>query len=246
VGRVDTFSEEATDVAVGLRTTHLGILDLELYATEISAMSLRAHISSFEFQKLQALFGSRDEATVEAAARVLRKQFGLDEPDEEWDEEAATEVEHALAICRRAVFEGVPFPDLEMEDDEHAIAAVALAVVGQKHRGTSFGGWKVTHVFHPLLRDHSTALSIRGRELLSYLSDGRPIFGRKNGSSWSYYAYLTSNEVQELHAALLDLQRAHPELKGETYLDGFVDALAQALADVSSNRKARDLWLEAG
>ena len=209
-------------------------------------MSLRAHITSFELRKLQALFGSRDEAVVEAAAGILRKQFDLDEAEEEWADEAAEEVEQALTICRRAVFDGVPFPDLEVEDDEHAIAASALAVVGQEHRGTSFGGWKVTHVFHPFLRDHSAALSPRGRELMSFLDEGRPIFGRKNGSGWAYYAYLASDEVKDLHAALVELQQTHPKLKGEAYLDGFVDALVQALAAISRKRKVRDLWLEAG
>lgn len=209
-------------------------------------MSLRAYITCFDLQKMQSLFGSRSDTAVEAAAAILRKEFDLDELDDDEADEFAERVDGIRAICRRAVFEGLPFPELDEENDDHVSAAEALAGVGQKHGHTSFEDWKVTHVFHPFLRDYSAALSPSGRALMAFLDGGRPLFGRKIETGWSYYAYLTAGEVKELHAALVDLLERHPELKGEAYLGGFVDALIQALAEISRKRKKRDLWLEAG
>ncbi len=209
-------------------------------------MSLRAYITSFDLQKMQSLLGSRKESTVQTAAKILREEFDLDALDEDEAAEYAERIEAILAICRRAVDEGVPFPDLKEENEDHVTAAETLAVVGQKHGYTSFEDWKVTQAFYPLLHDYSAALSPRGRELLTFLDEGRPLFGRKLETGWSYYAYLTADEVKELHAALVALQESHPELKGEEYLGGFVESLVEALAGISRKRKARDLWLEAG
>lgn len=206
-------------------------------------MSLRCYIRSFWLEKLRALFGSRDAAAYQAAADALKEEFGGDEEEDE-DEEEREEAEKILAVCRRAIYEGVPFDGLKAEDSSHAHAARILASVGQKHKFTSFEDWKVTRAFPPFFKDHGAALPPRARELLTFLAEGRPLFGRKVQSDWSYVAYLSQDEVKELHAALVQLREQRPELKGEGYLDGFTDALILGLGEVIKRRQ--DLWLDAG
>jgi hypothetical protein len=204
-------------------------------------MSLRCYIRGFRLEKMRAMFGSRDAAAYKAAADAFKEEFGGDEDE---DEEEREEAEKVLAVCRRAIFEGVPFDGLDAEDSSHVRAASILASVGQKHKFTSFEDWKVTHVFPPFFKDYAKALPPRGRELLTFLAEGRPLFGRSVNTDWSYCAYMALDEVKELHAALAQLREQRPELKGEGYLYGFVDALMQGLAEVIKRRQ--DLWLDAG
>jgi hypothetical protein len=69
---------------------------------------------------------------------------------------------------------------------------------------------------------------------------GRAIFGRRIDTPWSYYGFLSLPQVRTLHAALATLQDDDPSLRGEPFMDGFLDELMGWLQTVESNNQ--DLW----
>src|SRR5262245_36313586 len=122
-------------------------------------MAFRGHISGFDFATLHALFGSRDGSAMKAVADIVMSELSGDSEDEEDQEEA----QNILALCRRAIFEGVPFPELPPEEEVHASAAFFLSRVGQSHYHTTFSGWMVLRVVPLFQSDYSTELPPRER-----------------------------------------------------------------------------------
>lgn len=206
-------------------------------------MSVRGYISAFDLGRLRSLFGSRDESVVGEAARFLEERYLKRVPPKQ-RERWAQAVQRVVTSVRRAVFEGVPLPDVDRETPAHAEAAQVLARVRQSPLATSFADWKVYSVFPAFWTDYGGELAEPDRQLLAHLVNGRTLFGRARSDEEGYYAYLDNSEVLQLAHAFERLRSRHDRLKGDAYHDGFVDDLVRALREVGDG--GHDLWFDAG
>ncbi len=187
-------------------------------------MSLRPHVFGFRLAALDALFGSKDQAILERLTAAASAQFA-DDPN------LAREVS---TILRRALFDGVPFDDLEDEGAAHVWAAHILAGAGQELWDSGSNVWKVQPP--EIFFDEGAQLSPRCEELLELLL-GRALFGESIESERTTYAWLTHAEVKELAV----------ELAGEatsTLKNPVIAALIDAFRGWLNELEARglDLW----
>ncbi|MFO0954221.1 MAG: hypothetical protein U0835_24300 [Isosphaeraceae bacterium] len=191
-------------------------------------MSIRPQVRGFDLGRFGALFGSGDEAVVaEVEGRRARLHEGDSRPPSDGVEEAYR------AILRRAVFEGVPFPELAEESHLHVQVANDLAATVQDAVNTDSDFW-TWQAFRAFWQDHAASLDPRGRSLFSCFLKGRPVFGKKIASD-IYYGYLNHNDTATLRDSLQGLMVNLPD-----------DARAFA-ADMSGWLGAvvaseRDLW----
>jgi hypothetical protein len=197
-------------------------------------MSLRPEIRGFDMAKLRSLFGSRDQIVVD----TIEGEFAasVQEEPEDFDQEYRATFRKAL---HRAIEDGAPFPNLEVEGEPHVHLALLLAAHGQEFLETDSGNWKMLGFwdFWELCGD---LLSPEGRRLFQYLIEGRALFGRRIESSWSYYAYLQRQEVEALRAALVELWENNPDLRAN-------DLIADLVADLTGwcdaiSLRGLDLW----
>lgn len=193
-------------------------------------MSLRPELSGFDRKRLLGLCGTGDRAAAEALARELAQMVTFDDPGD---------LERSKNVIRRAVMEGIPFPDLETEGEPHVFAAIALANHDQRHRETGSSEWKMA-AFDEL------GATIRGRiapdaeRLFSLFLEGRPLFGRRIETPWSYYAYFSLPEVKSLLATLEGYARTHGD---DPTADGFLTELRSWMEEIS--HAGLDLWFYA-
>jgi hypothetical protein len=200
-------------------------------------MSVRPHLYGFDLGRFRRLFGSGDRVALEACSARLdgvAEDLAHEEP-----EEAEEYREEARAILLRAVEEGVPFPDLEVEGTAYMDVASALASYQQPLFAAGSSGWKM-QAFRRFERDYGERLGADAWKTLGFLSWGRPLFGRRAEAD-GHYAFLDAGELDQLLGALRRLQQRCPELTGRGYLDGFVDALIGWLEGVAG--RGQDIWL---
>jgi hypothetical protein len=119
---------------------------------------------------------------------------------------------------------------------------VALAEAGQSffRPDPNDDSWKIT-LIEDLLARHERRFDPRTYQLLSFIRDGRPMFGKRIITGWSYYAYLTSAELQELAAGVRQSQQGYPELASPECFEGFLLALLGWLDNITERKL--DLWL---
>lgn len=189
-------------------------------------MSLRPEISGFSLARLRALAGSRDAALLANLESRLAEGFESDDPDDE---------RRIRRILEQAVMKGIPFPLLRTEEENHIHAVQLLATEGQEHLPTGSNVWKM-EIFEELLEGVEGRLLPETVRLLRFFVDGRPLLGRKIVTSWNYYAYLQSQEVQALHASLAEFLKDSSDPTGEGFLEEFQTWL-EAIRE-----EGRDLW----
>lgn len=193
-------------------------------------MSLRMTVSGFDLSRLRSCLGSRDPAA------VAEIQTQLNSDGEDWDE-ALRGV--TIAVVRRAVEEGCPFPDLESEQDPHVFAAYFLAQHGQEMLSLTAGDWKINALWDTkkACRD---VLSAEALNLLAHLCSGRALFGRRIESSWSFYAFLSCQEAATLQKGLAAALEQEAVATVANEMDGFIFELADWLEAIVT--KGLDLW----
>jgi hypothetical protein len=201
-------------------------------------MSLRPEIFGFRLAQLRELLGSGRREILpalneELAALAENDPFAEPEDDEE------NVFEAAKAIVERAVVEGVPFPDLEAEDDAHVTAAIALARYQQSWKDTGSDIWQMG-AFEELDDDAADSWPPQARPLFDCFLNGRPLFGERIETDWTYYGYLTAEEVRTLAAAIAQMRETDAEFADPDYLDGFLDALTGWLSSIVEDDL--DLW----
>src|SRR5262249_14015030 len=154
-------------------------------------MSRCLYLSGFDLKRMRPLLGSGD------ALALDRLTAELAEHDEVTDEVRCD----SEAVLRRAVREGIPFPDLEVEGKAHVLAADVLACHGQSLLEPDSSRWEGAAL--PALRRRlSEKLPPGARAILAALCQGTPLFGREFRASGSYYAYFSLPKVEALAAAL--------------------------------------------
>ena len=193
-------------------------------------MSLRPEISGFSLDAMFGPIGTKDE---DVLARILQ---ALDDSVRSRDPGL---IERARDVLRRAIFEEVPWPDLEVEGEAHVMAAIVLARYGQTHLSTGSNVWKMP-AFWSFIKGYHTRLEGDARKALFVFGRGRAIFGRRIETPWSYYGFLSLPQVQTLHAGLAKMRDDDPGLCGDGFMGGFLDELIGWLAAVESSHQ--DLW----
>ena len=193
-------------------------------------MSLRPEISGFSLAAMQALFGSEDEDSVSAVREELREIVEFDDPQE---------LDRAVQVVERALHRGVPFPDLEVEGEPHAVAAIALAMHGQNPLVTGSNVWMMD-AFEEFAKVTEGSLSDEAAASFRYLLDGRPLFGQRIETEWNLYAWLTLEEVNALRRGLEGVREETPDPTD----DGFLGDLLEWVGEISDS--GMDLWFHAG
>lgn len=192
-------------------------------------MSLRPEMSGFSLSALRSQLGTGDEEMVSAVREELRAMVDFDDP---------LEFDRAVRVIERAVFDGIPFEDLDVEGEPHVVAAIALAHHGQDHLPTDSNVWKMEAI-EELSRTLEGSLPEGAAESLGALLDGRPLFGRAIETDWNYYAFLSIDEVRALRKGLEDARAETPDPTE----DGFLSDLLAWLGEIAD--RGMDLWFHA-
>jgi hypothetical protein len=193
-------------------------------------MSLRPEISGFSLDTMFGPIGSKDEDHLARLLEAFDESVRSRNPDL---------MNQTREILRRAIFEEVPWPDLEGEGEAHVLAAIMLARYGQVHSSTGSNVWKMP-AFWNFIKEYHTRLPGDARRALFVFGRGRPIFGRRIDTPWSYYGFLSRPQAQTLHAGLSTMRDDDPSPRAEELTGGFLDELIGWLEAVDSRQQ--DLW----
>lgn len=203
-------------------------------------MSTRLELSGFRLEKLQSLFGSRNQPVIKEIEakldRAARTGKGL---PADFEEGAVAVLRSAL---HDAINEGVPLAGLEAEFEPHATLAGWLAHHEQKHHQTD------CDVKSLPLRDfweqYGKLMGTTGRQLFGGLVEGRPLFGpRFRPGSGLVYGYLTRSEAGKLSTCLERFLDKDWQEKGdwdEDDVEELVSDFMEWLEEISS--KKLDVW----
>jgi len=165
-------------------------------------MSMRPEIYGVDLKPIRAIFGSGDEHIFEKINSAYQEKISelfCDEPDER-----AEFSQKGKEIIHRMVMEGVPFPDLECEDDVHVLV-IDSSVKSDEHKlAGDTVDWHM-QAFRELRHGCADKVDPDILYLLEVFEAGRPFLGKRINSSWSYYGYLDAEEVKRLFAALDEL-----------------------------------------
>jgi hypothetical protein len=196
-------------------------------------MSLRPQVIGFDVQKLVGIRASKDQA-------VLDRLFV------EFDERVSFR-DHSLTVLakdtlRRAIFEGFPFADLQEENEAHVYAAIVLAQHDQELLRMDSDSWWMPTMWELVGVVHEQ-LAVPVRRYLLMFYRGRPLFGRRIKTDWSYYGYLTLRQLSELLPALENLDREVLSTARTEWVVPLFDDLLTWLRTIQS--AGRDLWFYA-
>ena len=191
-------------------------------------MSIRTTFAGVKLATLHDLLGSgRTGVAVAVRAGLLENYSAREIVNADGEVKAYLA---AAAVADQAIKEGVPFEGLKKEGHPHVLAAERLAEQGQELLLTDF---EVKHFFWLDLLDWCdghAALSPRERELMGWLTEGRPLFGTESSNMEVGYAFLTRAEAAELRELFRRIADAGMPEADELLLDedeGAIPALDQ-------------------
>jgi hypothetical protein len=196
-------------------------------------MSLRPEVFGFDIEKLRSIRGCKDQAVLNQLLVEFDKRIHFR------DESLTALAKEAL---RRAIFEGLPFPDLEKENEAHVCAAVVLAEHDQELLPTGSNTWKMPTMWE-LVRVVHERLELPARRYLLVFYRGRPVFGRRIKTDWSYYGFLTLRQLGDLLVALENVDRSVLSTAETEWVIPLFDDLLEWLRTIQDAR--RDLWFYA-
>ena len=159
-------------------------------------MSLRPEICGFDCERFFKQLGSGDQGLIRSIQR--NREHSDAGQHQERDETSRSMFDAALC---RAVHDGVPFVDLDDEGPVHVRLAIELAWSSQELLRTESSSWKY-QAFPSFFKDHSAELDPRGRSLLGCFLKGRPIFGKRIVTGWSYYGHLHRRDTLTLRDSI--------------------------------------------
>ncbi len=195
-------------------------------------MALRPEVYGFHLAELFNRFQSQDRALIaDLESKLVQLAAESDLPSEFCDE-------YRTAL-RHAVDHGVPVPQLERETDAHVLLAIDLAKYRQELQPVGSNDWDM-NAFFDFWETCQPLLSPAQQSLLRYWEVGRPLFGKKIETGWSYYGYLSRDEVIQTRRLLDALKNEHAAFAEEDYLDGFLVAWDEWLETIAA--AGLDLW----
>ena len=178
-------------------------------------MSLRPEISGFSLDAMFGPIGTKDE---DVLARILRP----------FDESVRSRnpglLEKSREVLRRAIFEEVPWPDLDVEGEAHVMAAIVLARYGQTTDQPARMCGRCPHSgasSRNITRDSrgtpGSAVRLRPRP--------RDLRAAHRHALELLWLPLASRRSGRCTPALAGLQDDDPSLRGDSFMGGFLDEL---------------------
>jgi hypothetical protein len=203
-------------------------------------MSDRLELSGFRLEKLQSLFGSRQQPIIDEIEALLERAARTGNGLPAQLEGASFQV--IRSALHNAIDGGVPLSGLDDEYAPHAVLATWLAHHGQKHRSTDCDIKAVP--LKDFYDQYGKLLGTAGRQLFGYLVDGRPLFGARFRPGTSLvYGYLTRTEAGKLSASLERFTEKEWQAKGdwdEDDVEELVSDFIEWIDDLKS--KKLDVW----
>jgi hypothetical protein len=183
-------------------------------------LSLRPNIFGLRLARLRGLLGCGDQSVVDRVSAELSS--------------VAPELQaEARDIAARAVMTGVPFVGLDAEGDAHVAAAIALSKIDQARDDVGSSVWKMDPAWD--LGRLFPALAREDHPFRTFL-EGRPIFGERIVTGWSYYGFLDRQEVELLRFALRPVRESlasAPEMQPPS-----LDAIGQLREELTQSLEA--------
>lgn len=197
-------------------------------------MALRPEIRGFDLSRLHSLFGSRDEAVISA----IQGQFDRFAAAQSSgiDESFRTTFRDSLL---RAIREGAPFPGLAVETEPHVRLATLLAGYEQQFIATDSSDWKL-NAFEEFWEACESAIPDDVQPLFGYFLDGRPLFGGRIATAWSFYGFLSHTELRRLAESLDAISREQSELMRNELVEDLIADFRRWSTDILTGGK--DLW----
>jgi len=158
-------------------------------------MSLRPELYGFDQKKMFSLFGSKNQKAVADMTATLQEALSDD------DEEQRSFMDGAIKQIQSAVFEGVPTANLVSETVPQIWAAKLLAEYGQEMVDTESNFYKMRGIFD-FVDEFEKRFEPQTKNLMNYLINGRPLFGQDIQTDWSYYAYMSLDDVKALRSGI--------------------------------------------
>jgi hypothetical protein len=157
-------------------------------------MSLRPDVSGFNLKRLTSLFGCRDESI----ASKLEENFNS------LIISNSQALEQGRKLIRSIIFRGYEQVLPQAENEVLQIVINCMAWYNQEHNCSESDFWEslMCELDNEEFRPRSDM-----QRLFKFLLNGRPFFGLVTRSNWSYYAYLTNQETEQILAYLQTVQK---------------------------------------
>ncbi len=194
-------------------------------------MSLRPEISGFNLKKMEHLFGSKNADLIDKMKVHFHKTWKLNS-----EENKARANEIIEKIINGEITKG----HVETEDEIYIFIMIAFAYFEQEHLSTDSNCWDSYFIDYAEAIQKKIPEGVNREEwkkMSSYFDfflGKRPYFGKNQDSEWTFYGYLTNQEVN----TLLNYFEQFPQLKQDKVDFGI--ELHQYLKSISSAEK--DLW----
>lgn len=203
-------------------------------------MSSRLELSGFQLDRLRSLFGSGQQAVIDAVeAKIERAKKAGRGLRAQLDEGSIDTLKESL---RGAIHDGTPLPGLDAEREPHAQLLDWLAQHEQKHRQTDCDIKVIA--LRDFWEQYGKAMGTAGRELLGFLINGRPLLGQRFGpESPVAYGYLTRTEAGKLQSSFERLSERESPPKGDWDEDDFEELVSDFIEWLEEIRsKKLDVW----
>lgn len=191
-------------------------------------MSLRPSIYAADIAKFRASIAGERAPLVPSVEHWLRKR-GL--------KATAAQVHRDMDQLVAGVWAGKP------ERDEQVLLVAALAHacgVDAESAMIHWGNWKIG-AYEDYFDAVKSLLPPASVKCFEFVRTGRPLFGSGMDTEWSYYSYLTAEEVRSLLADLAAAHALSPELDAADCIHGFPTEFRGWIKQIED--RGADLWL---
>lgn len=161
-------------------------------------MARRMNVSGFSMARMRDLLGSGDDEAIERIRIALSAKA---------DGRSTLKFDEVMAIVERAIREGVPFPELDVETFEHEAAATALASDRQIFVTTAASSYPAEAFIEGIFKPYGRIARQDVGSFLRSLAYGVPMFGQAtNRDEASPYAAIGRSKLQALRGGLVHLR----------------------------------------
>ena len=129
------------------------------------------------------------------------------------------------------------------ERDEQVLLVAGLAhACGVDSESTMihWGNWKIG-AYEDYFDAVKSILPPASVKCFEFVRSGRPLFGSEMETEWSYYSYLTADEVRSFSADLAAAHARSPELDSKDSIHGFPTEFRGWMKQIEERNA--DLWL---
>jgi hypothetical protein len=173
-------------------------------------MSLRPEISGFKLNKLLSLFNCKKAIVLEKAKKHFSKFVGVENNPQNT---------RPFKILEQIISGKITRSNTKVENSDFILVIILLASFEQKRILTNSNIYKSDSLYN-YFKFLKPKLSKKTFEMLNFLLSGRPLMGKVFNTEWSYYAYLTNEEVDSILKELtaLSIATKDPENFGKVFI----------------------------